>query len=304
MGAVLLLAVGVALVHVGPSRLHAARTPRNAVLLLLTAAAAVWVGSFGVVVALVSGVDDHVLTACGHVWRALVSGQLGWPHALLSAAWFVFFPVRGAWSVARRVRDARTLLRRLMFAARPLPDAPAHAFLVPALSTPAVTLGTRRPKVFIDEDFWHGASPLERRVVLAHEAGHCRGRHALVETLTEFMLAGLAPLAVVDSVRASLRRHLEALADDAAVRIHGRRTVGVVLGRVALSAAPVSGLGAAGSSCLWRVERLVTPSARPPWSERVATVGVVAVLSLSLVVVTGHAAMALGPVANPEYCTL
>jgi hypothetical protein len=300
--AVLLLATGLAVLAWRPCRAAEGHAPRAAVALLLSAAAAVWVGSFGIVVSLVAGETADALAACGQLWRQLLTGQLGWWQIALVGGWVLLFPARGIVTFARNVRYARSLERRLAVTATDLEDAPTgqRVRVVPCLSTPAVTLGMLRPTVLLDRDFWASATPLQRTVVLDHELGHCRGRHGLLEALAQLLLAALAPLPL-PGVRECVRGHLEALADDAAARAHDRRTVGLVLGHVALAAPPPVGLGAASGSCLWRVERLVT-DARTPWKERFALVAPALLLALSLVAVTADAAVALGPVLDADYC--
>jgi Zn-dependent protease with chaperone function len=139
--------------------------------------------------------------------------------------------------------------------------------------------------------------------VLAHEQAHRRGGHGLVNLLARFLTAGLAPLPAAGLVAECLRRHLEALADDAAARRHGRETVGVALGRIALAAYPAAGLGASGAS-LWRVRRLIAPTPAPCWPDRLLLVTSAATLAAGLVAAAADAAAALGPVANASFCPL
>lgn len=139
-------------------------------------------------------------------------------------------------------------------------------------------------------------------MVLAHEDGHRRGRHAIVDAVARMLAAGLRPLPLAIGVYECVRRHLEALADDAADRCHDRRTVGVQVGQIALASYPAAGLGASGAA-LWRVERLLSPDG-PSSSKRLtlALVPATTVLATGMMVVLAEPAYALGPVANPQFC--
>lgn len=304
MISVLLLAAGLVGVVYRPCQRAGGRGPRSAVALLLTATAAVWVGALGVVVAVVSGDLGGTMAACGVLWRQLLAGQLAWWQHGLIAAWIIGLPGRGAWALAAGGLRSRRLLRTLRdagFVPSGTDALPARTLVVPGLSTPAVSVGVLRPVILVDADFWSSATPLQRRVVLAHEDGHRRGRHVLVDGAGRALTAGLAPLPAARAVYDCLRRHLEALADDAAARRHGRHNVGVVVGRIALAAAPTLGLGAAGPA-LWRVERLLTPPPRRSLATRVALLATSAVLVVGLLVVLADTAVALGPVVSPRYC--
>jgi hypothetical protein len=169
------------------------------------------------------------------------------------------------------------------------------------LSTTAITLGTLWPLIVVDEDFWRTSSPLQRRVVVAHEDGHRRGRHGVIEGVARVLTAGLAPMPCASAVYECVRRHLEALADDAAVRCHDRATVGVQLGQIALASYPTAGLGASGAA-LWRVERLLSPNRPPSRRLSLALAPVTAVLVFGMMFVVGETVYGLGPVANPQFC--
>ncbi|MGH8886388.1 MAG: hypothetical protein ACRDYX_14670 [Egibacteraceae bacterium] len=300
----MLLVSGVVMMLWRPCHSREGRAPRLAVALLLTSAAAVWLGSFGVMVGLLSGQSSAFTSAaCGVVWRQLLSSHISWWQVAIGTAWVVALPTRGVWSLASNIRRNGQLLRSLRPVETVVND-PVHGevLVVPGLSTPAVTLGLLRPVVVVDERFWAGAPPLQRDVVLAHEQGHVRGRHGLVDAIMRLLTAGIAPLPAAAETYACLRRHLEALADDAAVRCHDRQTVGVALGRIALAACPAAGLGAAGAS-VWRVQRLVTAS-RMQWHDRLLLWSMLLGVAVGLVLATAEVAHALGPVTNASYCVL
>lgn len=301
ISALLLLVAGLATSLWRPCRWLQGRAPRSAIALLLAAAAAVWAGSLGVLVDVVSGELGGTLAACGVLWRQLLAGQLAWWESALVAVWILALPGRGLWSLTAGGLRSRQLLRRLHVAGVTHshgPDVP-RARVVPGLSTTAITLGVLRPVILVDATFWRTATPIQRQIVLAHEDGHRRGRHVIVDGAARLLTAGLAPLPAARRAYECVRRHLEALADDAAARRHDRRTVGIELGRIALAAYPAAGLGASGAA-LWRVERLLAPANS---LGRAALLGAAtAMLGVGLAIVLVGTVHALGPVVNPQLC--
>jgi hypothetical protein len=305
MTSVLLLAAGVLVVLWRPCRWGGGRAPRSAIAMLLTATTAVWAGSLGVVIGVVSGEFGGALAACGALWHQLVSGQLAWREITLLAAWVAALPAPGLWALTSGGNRSRRLLRKLRVAGLVSPAdvaAPRRTFVVPGLSTPAVTLGVLAPLILVDDDFWRAATPLQRRVVLAHEDGHRRGRHVVVDGAARALTAGLAPLPGFRQAYDCVRRQLEALADDAAVRRLDSQTVGVEVGRIALAAAPAVGLGTSGFA-LWRVERLLQPM---PGNPRVGMPALL--LPFTGLLVTGtmialaDSAQALGSAVHVQFC--
>lgn len=300
--ALLLLVAGLAMILWRPCRWVQGRAPRSAVALLLAASAAVWVGSLGLVVGVVSGEFAGTLAACSVLWRQFLSGQLAWWETALVVGWILALPGRGVWSLLAGGLRSRQLLRRLK-AAGATPSAHGAGrggpVVVPGLSTMAITLGVLRPVILVDAGFWRTATPLQRQVVLAHEDGHRRGRHVLVDGAARALTAGLTPLPAAGLAYDCVRRHLEAMADDAAARRHDRRTVGVELGRIALAAYPAAGLGASGAA-VWRVERLLAPA--NSLRRAVLLVPATATLVIGLLIVLADTVQALGPAANPQFC--
>ncbi|HUG85168.1 MAG TPA: hypothetical protein VMM13_11415 [Euzebya sp.] len=317
MDAAMLMGMGLVMLVWRPCRHREGRAPRAAVAMLLLSAAAVWLGSFGLVVGLVAesaGWGGGLVAACGAVWSAVLAGGLGWWQSGLLVAWIVALPARGLWRAGRDLAAAHRLLRQLRPVATGLVGRQHTAsqgpvrlrragLVVPGLTTPALTLGLLRPVVVVDAAFWAGAEPSERSVVLAHEEAHRRGHHGLVETLAGLLSAGLAPLPAAGETYDCVRRHLEAIADDAAVRAHTPRLVGVTVGRVALGAVPAEGLGASGNAT-WRVQRLVAPSPNVSWHDR-AILGTFALtMALGLLVVAADTAAALTPLLTPRFCAI
>jgi hypothetical protein len=297
--AAMLLVMGAGMLAWRPCRAAEGRAPRAAVAMLMAGAAAVWVSSFALVVAAVTGELGSPVEACGILWRQIVAGDVGWWRSALLALWLAILPLRSGWELAPTLRCTRRLKRRLLSAGRPLPGRP-NVTLVSGLGTTAVTVGTMRPVILVDEEFWDAAGMLERAVVIDHEDAHRRGRHGILDLVARFLTV---PLPCMSDVYECVRRHLEALADDVAVRTHGRQAVGAALGRIALAGYPSAGLGAAGAA-VWRVQRLVAPSRKGRWRDRLLLSGAAAGLVVAIVEVAAETALALGPVADPAFCHL
>jgi hypothetical protein len=297
--AAMLLGSGLVMLVWRPCRDAEGRAPRSAIIMLLAAAVAVWIGSFGMVVGIVTGEVGAPVAGCGALWRSLVAGDLGWRQLALLAGWAVALPLRAVVAVGGAVGTTARIRAHLQSLGTGL-DGHEQVIIVPGLGTPAVTVGVWRPVIAVDASFWADASHIERAVVLVHEQAHQRGRHSVIDSAARYLTA---PLPRATAIYDCIRRHLEALADDAAVRRHDRRTVGVALGRIALASYPPRGLGASGAA-VWRVQRLVQPSVRPSWRDRlVLSVSGLAIV-LGLVVVTGDIAAALGPLAVSTFCPL
>ncbi len=297
---------GLVMVAWRPCRSREGRAPRIAVALLLLSAAAVWLGSFSLAVTVASGAAAGGLEACGAVWRQLLTGDVVWWRTIPLLAWAVVFPLRGLRATSLQLRQSRALATKLLAAGEPLDGAggpTTRVAVVANLSTPAVTLGLLRATILLDRSFWQEMTPLQRDIVLAHELAHARGRHGAIEALATLLTAGLAPVPAGRQVYDCLRRHLEALADDAAARRHGRTAVGTTLGHVALAGYPATGLGAAGS-CIWRVGRLVADNPVATWRDRGLLLLLVVTMALAMILAGAEAATALGPVATLEFCPL
>lgn len=296
-----LLVAGAAVLTWRPWRDLGGARPRLVIALILSAAAAVWAGSAGLLVVALSGEQAGFARACEALWRTLVAGHLMWWQWTLIALWITAFPGRALLTVASSIRRTRAVRHRLGGIASPLPDGTGRAALVPGLATPAVTVGVLRPHVLIDEAFWHQSTPRERTVVLTHEYAHRRGRHGIVEVAARALLCPLRPLNVAHAASESLRAHLEALADDAASRAHGRESVGRTLGHLALSEAPAVGLGITGSS-VWRVERLLDASPQEGLHALAVLVPALLLLAGGLAVTTAEVAELL--LAAARYCLI
>ena len=309
----MLTAMGLGVLAWRPCRDREARAPRLAIAMLLSAAAAVWVGSFALVAQVLTGATgsgNTFLAACGGVLVSLMSGALApWQSALL-VAWFVLLPGRAAWRVGADLLIAHRTLRRRGTAVEPVVGADGsrprlfhRVVSIAGLGTPAVTLGVWRPVVAVDAGFWARAGAVERSVILTHECAHQDGRHGLVQIVTQALTSGLTPLPFARHVRDCVRRHLEALADDAAVRRHGADTVGRTLGQVALRVAPSHGLGASGDA-LWRVRRLIAPAPAKSWQDLALLGSMVLMMAGGLLLVAADTASAVPAWLTPSFCPI
>lgn len=300
MGSAMLLVSGIAMVVWRPCRNLEGRAPLAAVGLLLLSVASIWFGSFAIVVQIAAHDSSGAWTACGVLWQQILNGQVHWLRLVPLAAWLGAFGARGAVALGMQQLALWRFTRGLIHQGSPLPGS-GGALVVPHLGTPAVAVGVLRPRVVVDRDFWNRATRVERQVVLAHEGAHARGGHAVVEAATTLLLGPLLPLAAAADVYECVRRHLEAIADDAAVRTYGRETVGHALGNVALEAFPAAGLGVTGA-CVWRVERLLAPRRSRVSRDRYVMAGMVLMMAVMLVGPAAETASALGPVSTADFC--
>ena len=299
---VMVLVSGVVMMLWRPCRSREARAPRLAITMLLLTAASIWAATFSLAVGVAAGELDDPLRACGVLWRQLLAGDVLWSRLLPLGAWVSLFVGRGIAALVELHSTGRTL-RRVAISGAPTTTAGCDVTVVPGLGTPALTLGVIRALVVVDEAFWAEASDRERRVVVDHEIAHARGRHGLIDAMARALTAPLSPLRPAGDVYDCIRRHLEALADDAAVRRHDARTVGEALRAIALAHAPIGGLGAAGD-CVWRVRRLVAPGRGRSWRDVAVLVPLVAMMSIGVTGTTANAAATLGPLSDADACAI
>ena len=107
-----------------------------------------------------------------------------------------------------------------------LDDTAAHAYAVPG----------RPSRILVSTGLLRATTPLDRRVVLAHERAHLRHHHDRLRALTE-LAAALNPLLV--PARDAVAFLVERWADEEAAEVVGsRRQAAAALARVALNTAP------------------------------------------------------------------
>ncbi|NNH75138.1 M56 family metallopeptidase [Nocardia uniformis] len=97
--------------------------------------------------------------------------------------------------------------------------------------------------------------------VLAHERAHLSGRHHLLLALSRGLATVLPHVNLFTTGANEIARLLEMIADDAAARVHGRRTVlHALLTLSDISDGPTEALGATGIGLTSRVRRLADPT--------------------------------------------
>lgn len=235
---------------------HAARrgtAPRLAVTAQLAGLVLAWSGLLAVVSELLAP-DGGVIGACGVLLASLLRGD-GTIAGIVAIMVYALLPGRGLRCLMRTVALSAATARGLRRRGIPW----CRTVVVADLGTVAVTAGLLRPIVVLDRDRASTLTPEERAIVIAHEEGHRRQRHALVELAARVLAAGLAPWPGGPLALAEIRRHLEAAADDRAARRFGPRRVGLALATVATRGIAPTGpglLGAEGYS-VWRVQRLL-----------------------------------------------
>lgn len=258
----------------------------------LAALLIVWIGIVDVVVG-AAGLTHRLVEFCELALRDPPTG--GDARSLLLVTVAVATTggraVRVWWRTVRATRRAR---RRLLCAA----TRTEHDVIFTRLGSVACTVGLLRPRIFVDATLFPALTKPQRAAILAHERGHVRGRHGMIDLAARCMAAGLAPWPGAQLAHAETRRYLEAVADDRAAAKTNRRTVAAAI-VTAATMPPLPALGAAGWSS-WRVDRLLDP---PPRHRPL--VGAAAILILLAIVVfaqtVGHllAGVHLLPLAFP-----
>lgn len=189
---------------------------------------------------------------------------------------------RAVWSIARTCRSVRRVRYRIAASGRQMPGGLTAA----TLGTVACTIGFVRPRIVVDDARFAALSAPQQRAVIAHERGHVRGWHALIDLAARGLAAGLAPWPGARLAYGEIRRHLEAAADDRAARHTSRRDVAAAIVEAATSP-PAVALGAGGWT-VWRVDRLLSPRPRRVW-HAIAASTVVGLTAAVIVQLSGHA---------------
>lgn len=204
--------------------------------------------------------NDH--GACG-----LGPGTSGWLSAGLYAV-AAALGLRLAWVGIRLWRTSRAALvrtsARCVADRMPLEDGFA-ALVVPLTEPVAYTAGLSRPQIVISQGLLEILDRAERRALLAHELAHARSGHQRMLFVGGVVAEAFRFLPPVRKLFASLRRQLEAAADDQALAsIRSPSVLAQAIAKAALAAAPVGASALAGGSelryRLARLERRVEPS--------------------------------------------
>lgn len=247
--ALLLALAGLAAPYAIRAGARSGAAPRLVAGAYLAALLLAWAGVLALVAELAAP-GAGVLGACGVLLASLWSGGAT-AGAFGGLAAYALLPGRGVLAATRACRLHR-LTRGRMLAVGEQRDGYIAA---PMLGTLAVTVGVLRPLIVVDVDRFDALSAAERRVILAHERGHARGLHPLLDLVARVLAAGLAPWPGAKVAYAEVRRHLEAAADDHAARRADPQVVARAIATAALGPAP-GALGAAGWH-VWRVQRLL-----------------------------------------------
>lgn len=218
-----------------------------------------------------------LLSRCGRLIAAVVLEPWARPDLTLSLSLMTLIVARLAWGTA-------TAWRSQAAARRIAPAGGGLHVVVPASQAFVFTVGLLRPQIVMSEGFVRSAPSSWRRVVLAHEEAHARGRHPLVLFLVEAIAAAL-PLPPMRWAADATRSALEAVADDYATRKIGDRTA-VVEAVAGMALTPVYGAVGFEGDEVRRVRRLLdSASPRFAW----AGLAIVGVVATAILFSGGHA---------------
>jgi len=155
-------------------------------------------------------------------------------------------------------------------------------YVLPVERPVAFAVGLRTARVVVSRGLMDLLSEEERRAALAHEVAHVRGGHPALLFLGRVMVQAFGPLPPVRRAFASLRRELEASADDHAVRAVGDpEVVASAIAKVGLAGtAPAATAALADEADLaYRVGRLLGryPESKTRAAVALALTGVLAI---------------------------
>ncbi|MBR7834727.1 M56 family metallopeptidase [Actinospica durhamensis] len=138
-------------------------------------------------------------------------------------------------------------------------------------------------------------TPDQFDAVVAHERAHQRGRHHLLIMLSWALRRSLPGVRLIDYTDREVRRLVELLADDAAARGHGRRTVAAALSVLGDGHVPGGALGVvAAPGALDRIARLADPDlSQDGRRAALGTLALTAAVVLPLTLATGSLAVLL-----------
>ncbi|WP_067814168.1 M56 family metallopeptidase [Nocardia inohanensis] len=259
---------------------HGGAAPRFAVAAWLSAIGSTvlaWAGAFAILLIdlfthQLSSVPQRFVDSClMHLHDAAIGGY-GWPIQtgllLLSGAAATAALVTAArliHALARARRSTHEHARLARMAGRHHPGLDA---VVLEVDEPAAYYVAGKPHtVVVSRGALTALDDHHLDAVLAHERAHLTGRHHLILALTRG-LAGVAPrLRLFTTGATEVARLLEMIADDAAARIHGRRTVLAALLHFSDATNPgqtepgAATTGHVPPALATRLERLVAPAA-------------------------------------------
>lgn len=226
---------------------------------------------------LLQGACHGALEHHGHVLRWVVLGAVGAILAWLSLA------------AARTLRATLAADPRRLGAPEPTSSPGGVAVYVLPVERPmAFAVGLRRGKVVVSQGLMDLLSEEEGRAAVAHEVAHIQGGHPGLLFLGRVMTQAFGVLPPARRAFASLRRELEAAADDQAARAVGNpEVVARAIAKVGLAGAgPGPGAALADEADLaYRVGRLL---GRHPESNARATVALILTGLLAIGVVASQ----------------
>lgn len=221
----------------------------------------------------VSEVSGSFLSRCGRLIQAILLDPLARPEVTLALLLLVAGTVGIALGVVGALRSQRGV--------RALVKGPeTRLVVIPSGELVAFTTGFLRPRVVASSALMMSAREDWRRVVLAHEEAHRRGRHPLLLLVVESLARGL-PLRPLRLGANATRLALEMVADDHALReVGNRELVAEAVAGIALTPA-TAGVGFEGDA-VRRVRRLMeTPLPGRVSLGLVLAAGVVGVLAFT-----------------------
>lgn len=187
-------------------------------------------------------------------------------HRLARALYLVAAALgfRLIWVLLRLWRAGRAALVRGPAAQAAVPlllHSERIALVLPLVEPVAYTAGLARPQVVVSRGLLSLLDPGERRALLAHELAHARGGHPRMLFVGAAVAEAYRFLAPVRSLFRSLRRQLEAAADEQALAAVGDRGIlARAIAKAALAGAPGGAGALAGAS--------TCANASPDWRTR------------------------------------
>jgi Zn-dependent protease with chaperone function len=215
------------------------------------------------------------LAGAGAVLAATVTGRMAWCAVAV---------------LAGTARSGRRHHRRLRLAGRA--DARLGALVIEHCDPVAYCVPGTRNLVVLSTAALRLLDDAQLAAVLAHERAHQAGRHHLLVSLAAIPAAAFPRVPALAHVRVQVSRLAELAADDAAAARAPRLTVAEAL--LTLGAAPVTALGAGGSSAAARVRRLIAmPRPLSRGASLGGTLAVAALVVLPLILAAGPAVAAM-----------
>lgn len=236
-------------------------SPRLAVAAQTACLLLAWSGVL-VIVADMAAPQEGIIRACATVFVALVRGD--WDTASVTAA-VVYAGVAGRTACCLATVSVRS--RRTVAAIRSVASYDGTAWTLSGCASVGFTAGLVRPIVVVCDEIAMRLDDTARRVVVAHERAHARGRHTAVDLAARALAAGVSPWPGAGLAMLEVRRNLEAAADDCAARRFGAPQVAHTIGQVALMPRSplVAGTLGAADWPVWRVRRLLERHRVPHW---------------------------------------